>query len=292
MPLRRRLSTNVEAGARHQKNSASVWIMANELLSMMFASIKMAYSSPSLRRDRDIRSQVVAAFNSSSLLISLAQGNDTPVCTRSTVRSCGGETAENGPQIEALPAKENSTSFLARDNGMNIITLLAKFSTGSDVKIAAATPQQRGAGASRQPVGNTASVTAEEHGHSADKPSKGLQDLVKQFTAPPSANASRAVEGMWRSCAACFRGYGASRQLLQEPTPRTRTSSSPPPSGKLCSYGDPWRKQGAGGCCEACQRANKAYTHFKDTDMDPSTSRASFTCLLDVQLCHGMCHRS
>jgi hypothetical protein len=292
MPLRRRLSTNVQAGGHHQNNYTSIWIMAKELLSMMFASIKMAYSSTSLGRNRDMRSQAMAAFNSSSLFVSLAQGANTSVCARSPVRSCGGETAETEPQRPVLPARENSTSFSARDNGRNINTLLANFSTGPDVNIAAATPQQRGVGGTGQPVDEGASVFAEGYGGGPDKPGQGSREMGKQLTRPNSANASRAVEGMWRSCAACFRGYGGARQLLQEPTPRTRTTASPPPSGKLCSYGDPWRKQGAGGCCEACQRANKAYTHWKDADLDPSTSRATIACFLDMRPCQDMCHRS
>jgi hypothetical protein len=63
------------------------------------------------------------------------------------------------------------------------------------------------------------------------------------------------------------------RQLQQEPNVRTRTGPAvPPPLEPLCLYGDPFRKPGAGGCCQACKQAHIRYNCFRDSDMDKSAS--------------------
>jgi hypothetical protein len=74
----------------------------------------------------------------------------------------------------------------------------------------------------------------------------------------------------------CITGFeaGQHRRLFQEVTPRTRTVP-PAPDNRICDYGDPFAKPSAGGCCEACRRASQVYTHFKDSDLNPSKAHSS-----------------
>jgi hypothetical protein len=62
---------------------------------------------------------------------------------------------------------------------------------------------------------------------------------------------------------------GFSRQLKQEEPNAMRRV--PPPPGRLCDYGDPFRMPGQGGCCQACKMAAAKYTDFKDSDLSPGT---------------------
>jgi hypothetical protein len=105
---------------------------------------------------------------------------------------------------------------------------------------------------------------------------KGLQATRDRGNRPSSAlvpaalsNKSEPFSGIMSSCDACLRGSTSARQILQLTSTRTRTAP-PPSSGKVCTYGDPFQKPGAGGCCEACRQAAKVYTHYRDSDLDPS----------------------
>lgn len=103
---------------------------------------------------------------------------------------------------------------------------------------------------------------------------KGASPLVH------STEQSRAegvgARSLWGLCAACMHGSVPSRWLQELGSgPRNRTSdgASPPPR-RICDYGDPFRMPTYGGCCEACKKAAKIYTHYKDSDLDPSTCPA------------------
>ncbi len=66
-------------------------------------------------------------------------------------------------------------------------------------------------------------------------------------------------------------GGAAQRKLRQVPEVKSRAAKfSPPPARPLCSFGDPYRKPGTGGCCQACRDSNKRYNFYRDSDLDPS----------------------
>jgi hypothetical protein len=104
------------------------------------------------------------------------------------------------------------------------------------------------------------------------------------------ANASRSTEGMMSSCAACLSENTSTRQLLQLLPPLTRTATPPPPARRRCAYGDAYGKDGAGGCCQVCKKADERYTHYRDHDLDPSTPAEVLPCVpgVHIYMCHCM----
>lgn len=63
----------------------------------------------------------------------------------------------------------------------------------------------------------------------------------------------------------------AMRRLRQSEEPDVRRKRAPPPPpARICDAGDPFAKPGTGGCCQACKMAARKYSHFRDSDLDPS----------------------
>lgn len=75
------------------------------------------------------------------------------------------------------------------------------------------------------------------------------------------------MEGVWPP----RWSFVVSRRLQQGEDPDVRNRRPPPPPPRICDYGDPFRMPSQGGCCQACRMAAKKYTHYKDSDLAPST---------------------
>jgi hypothetical protein len=102
-----------------------------------------------------------------------------------------------------------------------------------------------------------------EANETASAATEHIQGLIKPPSEPPEAKSSFLDEE-----GADFHAK-TTRKLSQAEDPDVRRRGTPPPPSRVCDYGDPFAKPGQGGCCEACKRAAKKYTHFKDSDLDP-----------------------
>jgi hypothetical protein len=131
-----------------------------------------------------------------------------------------------------------------------------------------------GNGSERQTLGTHSSQVY--RAASANATTESMNPLASSTTAGKGQGAGtrEAVSSTERAyavlLAALQGGQGPRRGLQQQPDVRTRTGRAPPPPASLCSFGDPYRKPGSGGCCQACRLANARYNYYRESDLDPS----------------------